>query len=393
MKFLISFCNAAAFGNLANQYILGVYDWEKHDLKYVALPFNKSQNFHPVQGSTGLIRNETQYFVVTQSKTPQLFCLDSDFNVIDSKLLELVKDPHSLALHESCIYIVSTGDNSIVRVPFDQTFGNEEVYWKFDDTSVDKIHVNSIAFWGGDLIVSCFGNPVSSNVIRSGFIKNVSSDVMLIEGIREPHNLICYNDYLYVLESITGCLYKISPTYDIELIKEFIGYARGLALFEDEVFIVRNARRKLSRQLGGKKHIPLADTTANICEWKHSWICRSKLGEETYKKKNFTAFAFEIYDIVPLISLPSDVNLVNEVINQRILDYEEICANMQQQLKVLHEAKAESKNEIVKMKSQLDETQSELEHTKSQLHQAWEELNRTKLMLPQTQEQPELSNS
>ncbi len=324
MKFLISFCNV---GYLSKQHCLGVYDWEQHHLDYVSLPLEKLQiDYKKVGGSTGLIRTETNYFLVLQSKYPYVLCLDHQLNVIDCQGLKLVNDPHSLAFHEGYLYIVSTGNNSIVRLPYENKFGEEELHLQLDETESDQIHLNSLNFFENQLIISCFGINKGENFIRNGYIKNVYSNQILLEGIREPHSLVKYNNALYVLESITGCVYKIIPGDTCELFKEFSGYARGLAFQGHEIFAVRNAHRKLSRQLGEKKHTPLIDTSATVCEWQHSWICRSKFAENTYQKKKFTAFAFEVYDIVPLISEPNPINLVQDGIIHRILCYEEFCA-------------------------------------------------------------------
>lgn len=340
MKFLISFCNV---GYLSKQHCLGVYDWEKHHLDYVALPLENLQiDYQKVGGTTGLIQVETNYFVILQSKYPYVLCLDSELNVIHCQGLELVKDPHSLAFHEGYLYIVSTGNNSIVRLPYNDKFGEEELHLRLDEAHSDQIHLNSLAFFEHQLIVSCFGMKGRNNLIRNGYIKNVYANQILLEGIREPHSLINYNNALYVLESVTGCLYKIIPGQDCQLLQEFSGYARGLVFDDNDIFIVRNARRKLSRQLGGKKHAPLRDITAEICEWQHSWICRSKFEENTYEKKDFTAFGFEVYDIVPMISEPNPANLVKDGVIHRILCYEEFCAELQHQLKVLQGSKSQS---------------------------------------------------
>lgn len=339
MKFLISFCNV---GYLSKQHLLGIYDWGRHDLSYVSLPLEELQiDPKTIQGATGLIKTKQNYFLNLQSKQPYVLSLDINLNIIDCKKLELVRQPHSLAFHEDHLYIVSTGNNSIYRLPYNNKFGQEELHLCLDEAKTDQIHLNSLVFFENQLIVSCFGANKGNNLIRSGYIKNVSYDRILLEGIREPHSLVTYNNALYVLESVSGCLYQIIPGQKCQLFKEFSSYARGLAFQDNEIFIVRNAYRRLSRQLGGRKQTPLIDITAELCEWQRSWICRSKFDENTYQKKDFTAFAFEVYDIVSLISEPKPINLVKDSVIHRILCYEEFCAELQHKLKILQESKSD----------------------------------------------------
>lgn len=338
MKLLMSFCNV---GYLSKQHLLGIYDWEKHHLNYVSLPLeNLKIDPQKIQGATGLIKTKDNYFLALQSKSPYILSLDSNFNVIACKALELVKQPHSLAFHEGYLYVISTGTNSIVRLPYDVRFGKEELHFRLEEADTDQIHLNSLAVFDNQLIVSCFGLKKGNNFIRSGYVKNVSYNKILLEGIREPHSLVKHNRDLYVLESANGCLYQITPGKKCQLVKQFSGYARGLAFEGNEVFIVRNAYRKLSRQLGDKKQVPLIDLTTEVCEWQRSWICRSKLEENTYHKKDFTAFAFEVYDIISLISEPNSINLVKDGVIHRILCYEELCAELQHQLKLLEDSQS-----------------------------------------------------
>ena len=335
----MSFCNV---GYLSKQYFLGIYDWEQHHLSYVSLPLEKIQiDSQAIQGATGLIKTKANYFLTLQSKHPYVLSLDNELNVIDCKGLELVKQPHSLAFHEGYLYIVSTGNNSIFRLPYNRKFGKEELHSRLDEADSDRIHLNSLAVFDNQLIVSCFGLQKGNNFIRSGYVKNVSYNNILMEGIREPHSLVNYNNALYVLESTTGCLYEIIPGKKCQLVKEFSSYARGLAFQDNDIFIVRNAHRRLSRNLGGKKQAPLMDITAEVCEWQRSWICRSKFEENTYQKKDFTTFAFEVYDLVSLISEPNPKNLVKDGVIHRILSYEEFCADLQHQIKVLQKLKAD----------------------------------------------------
>ena len=371
MKFLMTFCNVSY---LPDQYFLGVYDWTHHDMKYVSLPLERFPLSKPGVGATGLIRQDERYFLVLQSTPAYLLCLDRDFNVLSSKALDLVQDAHSLVFYRESIYIASTGNNSIVKVSFDGDFGDEEVFVRLNNSSENRLHLNSIAFWKDEAIVACFGLERGSQIIRHGFVKNVSSDVTLLEGIREPHNLMVRDGFLYVLESSTGGLYQISPRQEVTLMKEFGSYGRGLAFWEDDVFLVRNARRMLSRQVGGKKNIPLVDASAEVCEWKHSWICCSKIGEETYTKKNLTAFAFEVYDLVPLIAEPSSKNLVKDGISHRILSYESLCARLRHQVKALHEQKVKEKARCEEIQSQLQKAQEELVKIKGKFDRASEEV-------------------
>ncbi len=350
MHLLITFCNTSY---LPKQHFLGVYNCVKETIKYVSLKIDreKDSTFTKSVGATGITKVENGYIFITQSSTfPCIIYLDINLNFVEYKALKIVKDPHSIVYNQGFLYITSTGNNSIIKLPFDNKFGEEEIYWSYENNQDDIIHLNGIAFLNNELIISCFGKQVDTKTIRSGFVKNISSNEILLEGIREPHNLTCYQNKLYVVESTTGCIYKIDKD-GYEIFKEFAGYARGLA-FSDEgyIFVARNARRKSSRHIGSKKNVPLIDITNNICEWQHSWICHSKWNETTYHKQDITAFAFEVYDLIVLDSNFKSPNLIdfNEGIIQRILSYENLCADL---------------------KYKLNTTQKELEDVKQELNQ------------------------
>lgn len=346
----MTFCNVSY---LPKQHFLGVYNCEKRRLQYVSLTVPKGENstFYRGVGATGIVKVKNGYVITTQSSTcPHIIYLDTKLNIVCCKALEIAKDPHSIAYQENFLYITSTSNNSIIKLPFNDQFGEEQVHWSFDDNKEDVIHLNGIAFLNNELIISCFGKQVNKKTIRSGFVKNISSNEILLEGIREPHNLTCYQDKLYVVESTTGCIYKIDRD-GYEIVKEFAGYARGLA-FSDagDIFVVRNARRKSSRHIGSKKNVPLVDLTNDICEWQHSWICHSKWHETTYSKQDITAFAFEVYDLIVLDYDLQSPNLIdfNDGINQRILSYENLCSDLKHKLnktqKELEDIKQESNN-------------------------------------------------
>lgn len=332
MNLLLTFCNTSY---LPKQNFLGVYNWLEHKLQYVSLATNSPEKeiFSKGVGATGITKVEDGYIVTTQSSThPCLIFLDLNLNLINWKALEIAKDPHSITYNQGFIYIASTGNNSIIKLPFNGNFGTEEIHWSFDDSSKDIIHLNGISFFKDELVVCCFGEKKDDKTIRSGFVKNISNNEILLEGIREPHNLTCYQDKLYVLESMTGSIYQIDQgTYKIY--QEFTGYVRGLAFGEqNDIFVIRNARRRSSRHIGSKKNLPLIDTTNHICEWERAWICQSKSNQKTYEKRDMTAFAFEVYDLLVLDDNFnfSNHNLINfeEGISQRIINYENLCANL-----------------------------------------------------------------
>lgn len=376
MNLLISLCNISY---LPKEYFLGVYNCLEQRLQYVELFSSNKESFpiHELWGATGIAKVENGYLVTTQGITNYIIYLDKNFNVVSYKALEIVKDTHSIAYNQGFVYVASTGNNSVIKLPFDNNFGEEQVYWTYENKEENVIHLNGITFLGNELIISCFGKKAGDKTIRSGFIKNITSNKILLEGIREPHNLTCYQDKLYVIESPTGCVYEIDRD-NCEIVKEFAGYARGLA-FNDEgdVFVVRNARRKSSRHIGGKKNVPLVDVTNDICEWEHAWICHSKCNERTYTKQDITAFAFEVYDLIVLDPDFESPNLIdfNEGISQKILRYENSCADLKHQLQKSREQKAkvdsllsqcnqanqQYKKQIDDYKTQLDKVQKKSE--------------------------------
>jgi Domain of unknown function (DUF4915) len=150
----------------------------------------------------------------------------STLDVIHVRPLPEVEDGHSVLHYVDELIVVSTGTDQIIAYPLcDADLGKPRILWSPTDSGTDTHHINSLCVADGELLCSAFGpkDDDSWATARSGYVRNLTTDTMLIQGLRQPHSATWHDGELYFCNSLEG---SINTTYGV--VAYLYGYARGL---------------------------------------------------------------------------------------------------------------------------------------------------------------------
>lgn len=132
----------------------------------------------------------------------------------------------------------------------------------------DQCHLNGVAFENGKpRFVTALGQTNTpegwrNNRESGGVVVEVSSNTLVAEGLSMPHSPRIYNDQLYLLESASGNLVCIDPANGKkEVVVSLSGFARGMDIIEDYLFIGLSKLRKNTRAF---QDLPIA-TKSTFC--------------------------------------------------------------------------------------------------------------------------------
>ena len=238
------------------------------------------------------------FAVVQSSRHPRLVALDTQrWTIAATSPLSQVRDPHSLALHEGRLYIASTGDNAVYELRLDgPRLASERLHWRYPGTADDHddVHLNSLAFVEGELLVSAFGpRGPEGRWTPDGQVLNTDTGAVLAEAVNQPHSLVCDAGLLMFCESKGGRLQvahdperKIAPGAHA-----IAGYSRGLARTADGILIGVSTSRAASRSTG--KPLELSSDAASCGLWKLTYAS----GEATCLV-DLSDSGNEIYDLL-----------------------------------------------------------------------------------------------
>jgi len=248
------------------------------------------------KGVTGLAKYKDGFLCLLQAKRHKLFFLDKNYKVKKKWSLKYVKDGHSLLVKDEKVYIASTGNNSIVE--FLPEKGEEKIYWRANNEEKDTLHINSIAYFEGNLVISAFGKKEKENWLcsKNGYIFDVTNGRIIKDELFHPHTLISKDGELFFCESAKRKIRSLKK----DLLQIDKGYVRGLAIYGNEiVFGISHARRR-SKSTGR-----LNDMNDSLIRSFQAgcgiWICR-KIGEDFQLVRFINLFPYsnEIYDILPI---------------------------------------------------------------------------------------------
>ncbi|WP_346290831.1 DUF4915 domain-containing protein [Sphaerothrix gracilis] len=196
-----------------------------------------------ILGVTGIASFEDGYILATQSSPPMLIKLNRFYSVTDVWLLNLVKDPHSVALKNEVIYVASTGTDSIIA--FNLVTQKESVYAVVTDSGKDSVHINSLLFVKNELHATAFGKKEGAlwQSAQQGYLINIQSGEFLLNQLSHPHSCIITNFGLVLCESARSRVLFLKGGY----LKVFNSYIRGLAYDGHRLFVGLSHGRKISR--------------------------------------------------------------------------------------------------------------------------------------------------
>ncbi len=236
---LASFCNLPFPMNAA---ILKIsVDADHSDMSNVGFP-------EGVETCTGLTSDNNNLYALFRSHGVFYvagFTLD-DFQRFFCQPLTEVRDGHSLFVRMGQLYVVSTGTDQVLRYELARNgIKNPQVIWSASEAGRDTHHVNSVAEWNGNIVVSCFG-PKRGELWASaveGYIHDIDRDLRIKDDIHHPHSLSVRGGQLYYCESSERRVASLDRS-----IFELDGYTRGVAwLSDDLVCIGSSVGRKVSK--------------------------------------------------------------------------------------------------------------------------------------------------
>jgi len=250
-------------------------------------------------GVTGLTKYKDGFLCLLQAKAHRLFYIDRrSYKVKKRWKLKTVKDGHSIAVKDGKIYIASTGNDSIVE--FSPDTGEEKIYWRMNNGQKDTIHMNSIIWFNGSMIVSAFGKKAGEQWItaKNGFLMDVTKSKIIKNSLFHPHTLLSIEEKIYLCESARKRVISADGEDILELDK---GYVRGLVITEDEIAIGISHARKRSKSTGrqNKMDDELIQSFRSGCGIKVFERRGKEIGNAKFKRFiDLYAYSSEIYDLL-----------------------------------------------------------------------------------------------
>lgn len=316
MKLLVSFCNIDRLTRSSvKRSPLCLIDITTHQLIGLTIPFIPDSI-----GITGLTQDTEYIYAAYQSHRPGVIVLSKrGLGVRDVVVLDGISDTHSLYIKNQYLYVVSTGNDSIVRYAVHGGKINKksrQVIWKpvGSQGKINTHHVNSIVSCKGRLIASAFGPKKGTfrSSATNGYIIDIKNNRRIIHGIYHPHSISVADDTVYYCESATKTVFE----NHIPLLKFTDGYVRGLTKQRDTVMVGLSSFRTTSKStglavnpfdLGGSLHTTCRLVVADFA------AARASAPPDIYAY-DLSRFYTEIYDI---IVLAADVSLHSKNIQAR----------------------------------------------------------------------------
>jgi hypothetical protein len=292
MDILVSFCNV-----FPERPALCVLDATTSAVRIVPIPGEQTK----YSGVRGLWLSDRYLYLVRQEVTgitsPALFVFDrSNFDLLSEYVFRSTGDIHSICGSDSILYAVSTGTDEILKLEMQgREVVSETVIWRPEPTAArsDIHHLNAICSRNGDLLVCGFGKKSAAQWTSAsdGFIFNVTRGEMMADGIQNPHSLALIGDTLVYCESKT----QMVRAYGDSRSQALPGYARGLCVAGDKLFVGTSIGRRVSKSTGMLNSATVGSgTRAGGCTV-------SRLSADTFeieKTIDLGLYGDEIYDLL-----------------------------------------------------------------------------------------------
>jgi hypothetical protein len=271
-------------------------------LKHSRTTEDKKLEIDTLSGTTGLTPFRDGYAAVFQGFLPAMILyFDRSYSIKQAWSTPL-QDPHSMLGVGHDLYCVSSGNNCVYRIDTQNIVELPAIEilnksWYLEDNSeIDTVHLNSITYHAGCFFISAFGKKSAErwSSARDGYIKNITTNQIVCSSY-QPHSLFPYKNKLYFCESPTSAIRTTSGEI-LRLPKP--GYTRGLAIYNELLFVGVSAGRKVS------KSTSLPSNSADPEQLKsHCRIYVYKLNHTRLDESELVSIielkdrAYEIYDI------------------------------------------------------------------------------------------------
>ncbi|MGC2458710.1 MAG: DUF4915 domain-containing protein [Gallionellaceae bacterium] len=206
----------------------------------------------PIKTCTGLTRDHARLFMLcadTDGKFYLAALRSGDLKPLFFQYLPEIIDGHSILINQGRLYIASTGNDAVISYRLGPTgIDDSDVFWRVAGSRADTHHINGLALWHGDIVLSAFG-PKSGqtwSTASNGYLFNLTQNTRLADNLYQPHSIKEWGGNLYYCESVRGniaCLGKAEW--------EIGGYTRGLDFIAGDTVAVGSSKaRKISKSTG-----------------------------------------------------------------------------------------------------------------------------------------------
>jgi len=217
------------------------------------------------------------YFIIAENcgNRSNLNIMDSDYRIVEKRLLDSMYDLHGLAINGELAFVVETCHNRIGIYEVSTLSRIEEIAVSTDNH--DLHHVNDVFIHNDSLYVSMFHSHIS---MQSGSILEYSLEDgtfkgICASGVYQPHSPLYYQGHVYYCESPNSQVKK-----EGQIVYQGKGYTRGLAISEGKMYVGQSKPR---------------NSTSN------DWVCGIDIYELKHSRSCFKEIpAEEVYAILIL---------------------------------------------------------------------------------------------
>ena len=227
----VSFVNQV----LSRQCTLGVFD-ACGEFAWVPMP-------RDFTGCAGLATDGRFLWAVTQGAPACVLTFDALLHCVHVRELVLVKDAHSLCLHDGALHCVSTETNRVVRMEFDANGVpiSETVEWTVDEALEDQVHINHIVEEDGELFVTMFGRADYCGRV----VSREHGEVWAL--LNQPHSAQRYRGDWVIAESAKARIWYGANAVGLK------GYPRGIASQHDRLWVGCSAPRRVKQTIDHRR--------------------------------------------------------------------------------------------------------------------------------------------
>lgn len=292
MKLLVSFCNQQ---NNAIHDNLVLLDTETKERKsFFDFLYNRS--------ITGITQDEGRVYICYQDQVNGIIVLKKpDLEIEFIRSFPEIKDGHTILINANNLYVVSTGNDRILKFNLDTVINKIEyidsLYLSPDaNSNLDLNHINSIAIKNNEIYLTAFGKKYGEkwSTALNGYILNTVSGEKIFNELAHPHSLTVFNGDFWYAESLARKI-KCNDKTIIELEE---GYIRGLAITESSIVIGVSTGRSTSKSTNTPNlDLPpeLAKEHCKVIVYKYDGNSAIKINDYEFIDKYQ-----EIYDIAVL---------------------------------------------------------------------------------------------
>lgn len=321
--------------------------------------------------ATGLTLANDKIFVLFKASSNKIYVAalqKGNLSPIYYQELPEVKDGHSILAINDCLYVVSTGTDEVVCYDIlERSLENPRTIWCASDTKTDTHHINSIVEKNGEILVSAFGPKAGQlwSTASNGYIYNITTNSLVIEGIYHPHSLNVWDGKIYYSDSHRNSLCVVGQK---NAIFDLYGYTRGVSwLANDLVCMATSIGRRISKSTGLIANSADPGEPAGEC----SLLLGNVSEQKILGKIDLAWFGPEIYDVLVLQELRIDLlalanisqrserhvlqillQQLNES-NQQVVENKQQLAEVKQQLQMLTVQVAERDTQLANLESQI----------------------------------------